>query len=220
MRKHGTARRAFTLIELLVVIAIISLLVAMLIPSLEKARRITRRVLCTTQVRSIGQTLLMYAQDHNGWGLPRMVNGTYISDMSQWRLNWNSPVVLIQWGLLFDRVGQEGEAIPKIFMCPEDIWGRPERNAFGLATSYMLNPQASTDDSINRSTNIHTLPGNRALAIDHCIWGTSAYPLESFTNHEAQGINIFRADGQTSWVDIQPIRELTQWNWTLLDNVR
>ena len=42
----------FTLIELLVVIAIISLLVSILIPSLKRAKELTRRVICSSRGES------------------------------------------------------------------------------------------------------------------------------------------------------------------------
>jgi prepilin-type N-terminal cleavage/methylation domain-containing protein len=59
-------RRAFTLIELLVVIAIISLLVSILLPSLAKARRLTRLVICSTNVKNLSQTCVMYAAEYDG----------------------------------------------------------------------------------------------------------------------------------------------------------
>ena len=46
-------RTAFSLIELLVVIAVISLLVSILLPSLQQAKELTRQTVCTTQVRHI-----------------------------------------------------------------------------------------------------------------------------------------------------------------------
>jgi len=57
-------RRGFTLIELLVVVAIIALLVAILLPSLSKARELTRRVICGSNNRHIVVGCNMYASDN------------------------------------------------------------------------------------------------------------------------------------------------------------
>jgi prepilin-type N-terminal cleavage/methylation domain-containing protein len=57
----------FTLIELLVVISIISLLIAILLPSLASARKRARQIQCAAQLRQIGMGHLQYAMDHKGW---------------------------------------------------------------------------------------------------------------------------------------------------------
>jgi len=56
--------KGFTLIELLVVIAIIAMLLAVLMPSLSKAKELARRVVCLTNVRSFGQAFHTYAADN------------------------------------------------------------------------------------------------------------------------------------------------------------
>jgi len=58
--------KGFTLIELLVVIAIIAILMAILIPSLNKVREIANRSVCSNNLRQHLIGLTMYADDDEG----------------------------------------------------------------------------------------------------------------------------------------------------------
>ena len=62
---------AFTLIELLVVISIIALLVAILLPSLSKAREASRRTKCASNLRTRGTSDALWAGDQGGYLAPR-----------------------------------------------------------------------------------------------------------------------------------------------------
>lgn len=63
-------RPAFTLVELLVVLGIIALLISILMPTLNKARQQAKRVQCASNLRQCGVSLLLYAQENNGWIVP------------------------------------------------------------------------------------------------------------------------------------------------------
>jgi prepilin-type N-terminal cleavage/methylation domain-containing protein/prepilin-type processing-associated H-X9-DG protein len=62
---HGLRRRAFTLIELLVVIAIIAILAAILFPVFAQAREKARQAACQSNLKQIGNGIMMYAQDYD-----------------------------------------------------------------------------------------------------------------------------------------------------------
>jgi prepilin-type N-terminal cleavage/methylation domain-containing protein len=56
---------AFTLVELLVVISIISLLLSILMPTLSKAREIAKNVVCTSNLKSIGTSIIVYTMSND-----------------------------------------------------------------------------------------------------------------------------------------------------------
>jgi prepilin-type N-terminal cleavage/methylation domain-containing protein len=58
-------KKGFTLVELLVVIAIIALLISILVPSLNRAREITKRTMCLTNLAGIGKAYLIYQNDND-----------------------------------------------------------------------------------------------------------------------------------------------------------
>jgi prepilin-type N-terminal cleavage/methylation domain-containing protein/prepilin-type processing-associated H-X9-DG protein len=65
-------KKAFTLIELLVVISIIALLMAIMMPALERARGQAKKVVCATHMRQNLLALRMYSVDNDDESIPRV----------------------------------------------------------------------------------------------------------------------------------------------------
>jgi len=77
-------RTGFTLIELLVVIAIIAILAAILFPVFARAREKARQASCSSNLKQIGLSLMMYVSDYD----ERFPSDSLDASLGQARLGW------------------------------------------------------------------------------------------------------------------------------------
>ncbi|MDO8302798.1 MAG: type II secretion system protein [Sedimentisphaerales bacterium] len=109
-------KKAFTLVELLVVIAIIAMLLSILVPSLQRARGLTKRLVCLSNLRQLSVAAQIYTNNYNDFypfAMETLSGGGSSSIINCWdfmdpKLGKGKP------GLLW-----QGDGIAKIQQCPD-----------------------------------------------------------------------------------------------------
>jgi prepilin-type N-terminal cleavage/methylation domain-containing protein/prepilin-type processing-associated H-X9-DG protein len=128
--------KAFTLVELLVVIGIISVLIAMLLPALNKAREAAQTVSCLSNIRQVMQGLIAYAQDNKGT-LPHRYYGGSVSP----------PISPAEWaGRIGGGPGRYVRDV-RVFMCPDRLDLGRDRQLLKVLQSLESDPDGASASS-------------------------------------------------------------------------
>lgn len=202
-------RKAFTLVELLVVIGVIGLLLALLLPTLNRAREISARTSCLSNLRQVHMQYQLYALDFGdkvplGYRTAKQFNSMIYSGTSTKQL------VLFGW-----LYAHQAWKDPRIFYCPSERSPRMQFNTAdnpwppgpelmstaNVFSGYGCRPQVKLPDDLalypDPTFNMPKLTEFKNKAILSDLMNS---PPRLDQRHK-DGLNVLYGSGSARWVD-------------------
>jgi prepilin-type N-terminal cleavage/methylation domain-containing protein len=217
----------FTLVELLVVIGIIAVLIAILLPTLNKARQGAQKTVCLSNMRQLSQAIVMYANANKGWYPPVIGSLQATVNHQVWDNKNRGPNQYYGWYMLGNlyirgflgpvpKDPDKDPPAPKAFYCPAalypnhnypDAWGLPGTNVTERRIGYMYrligqtNSPYLTDDVVKdfAKWKMGYPKGMRALAAD--IVGQRGSSIH-WPHQNPWGLNVAYNDGHGAFVSL------------------
>ncbi len=224
----GGRGAGFSLIELMVVVAIMALLISIIVPAAQQALESARRVTCRTQLRGIGQALVMYAGDHDGRlpiapGSSGEFANVGAARNAEPEAGDPTPVSATLWAIL-----RRGGLDAKMFVCPStrhaadsagaldaDVWDFESADRLSYAIQYPYGSrtnlgQATAVPSMvpvlgdrgphhGDGGDLSAMPTASAEAIRAWLDDAENRKRVNSANHGGAGQNVVYADGHGEW---------------------
>ncbi len=212
MKRNGCSNaKGFTLIELLVVIAIIAVLMAVLLPALNRAREQGKRAACLGNLRQMILGWNMYADSNNdkivngntGTGTANL-DGTCWVYFAGYSATRDQYIDGIKRGLLFPYCSDI-----KLYKCPTGVRGEMVTYAIvDPMNGYNAIPNAGK--IVRNRMDIHH-PGSRIVFLDEGRLSPSSWTIhyieerwwDQITARHGNGTNLAFADGHCEY-----------WKWS------
>ena len=205
-RRNGSpsyweVRRGFNLVELVVVLAVASVLTGLLLPAMSRVRENLNRIICSSNLRQLGMSVVSYAGDFN----ERLPYTVLLED------DFYQPQELMAVHLGGDPAGWDGLGLlysknyctaPGVFYCPSHTGDYPSERYQGMWESAGSEPIYSNyhyaghlewdDRSVRRIDDARLVIATDGLRTTRDI------------NH-GTGMNVLSSDGSVNWRDDQGI---------------
>jgi prepilin-type N-terminal cleavage/methylation domain-containing protein len=227
-----TSRRgAFTLVELLVVIGIISVLIAILLPALTRARQQAMTVQCMSNMRQVGNAMLIYADQNDGYLCPAHLgwaNSTvYLNNPNDGTLTSSGPsgtLVLANPGQANSytyntwTVKVLGVWNPPVMLCPTDVDPLPNAEHTYIVNDYFVDV---FNEKYGKALPNHLSPSNAILMGEKNSLQGDYYmemdtesdfqkAVDPFRHGSAAGSNYLMVDMH---VETEVISQLDSWSF-------
>ncbi len=206
-------RRAFTLIELLVVIAIIAILMAVLMPALNRVREQGKRAACLNNVKQLAIAWNVYCDSNDDKMVKANSHATEADAWVQYETNWTEAEQLagIRRGYLYRYCPSE-----RLYKCPTGIRG--ERLTYTIVDRLNghLAMSGATPDPLKKRSQIRN-SGQQIVFLDEGHGSPSSWTVyyyqekwwDLITARHGDGTNFSFADGHSEywkWKDPRTVK--------------